>query len=232
MHLFSTCTFKALNVFCFSLHSSLCLWLWRSVVSWWRRGGWSTQASTESQGTTLQSPTCRRSSITRAWMISISRTMWVALSIAVALIKLSFKCHVAAVGVTTPWQWMRIIVSLKSWSMLNEDNYPSYHNLMFYRNGETSMWSAVCSSPSSENFPSLCSPMVGCFCKDCVCHLVVENENYNAVERALPPAFLQPLLNFSLLPADKYTEFIDANRTEDPVERLKVLKRLVSCFDN
>lgn len=34
------------------------------------------------------------------------------------------------------------------------------------------------------------------------------------------------------LPADRYADFIDANRTEDPVERLKVLKRLVSGLIN
>ena len=33
---------------------------------------------------------------------------------------------------------------------------------------------------------------------------------------------------FSLCHVDKYADFIEANRTEDPVERLKVLKRLVS----
>ena len=32
----------------------------------------------------------------------------------------------------------------------------------------------------------------------------------------------------SFLPADRYADFIEANRTEDPVERLKVIKRLVS----
>lgn len=74
------CMSNELNIFCISLYCSSCLWLWRSVVSWWRRGGWSTQASTESQETTLQSPTCRRSSITRAWLISISRMMWVSLN--------------------------------------------------------------------------------------------------------------------------------------------------------
>lgn len=52
------------------------------------------------------------------------------------------------------------------------------------------------------------------------CHLVVEKESY-----------LQPFPHVSLLPADKYADFIEANRTEDPVERLKVLKRLVSCSD-
>lgn len=35
-------------------------------------------------------------------------------------------------------------------------------------------------------------------------------------------------LIFNRFPADKYADFIEANRTEDPVERLKVLKRLVS----
>ena len=63
------------------ISSSLCLWLWRSAVIWWRRGGWSTRASTESRGTTRRSPTCRRSSTTRAWMISMSRMMWVTPSI-------------------------------------------------------------------------------------------------------------------------------------------------------
>ncbi|KFP25765.1 Rho GTPase-activating protein 21, partial [Colius striatus] len=28
---------------------------------------------------------------------------------------------------------------------------------------------------------------------------------------------------------DKYADFIDANRKEDPVEHLKTLKRLVNC---
>jgi len=31
-----------------------------------------------------------------------------------------------------------------------------------------------------------------------------------------------------LVSIDRYADFIDANRIEDPVERLKVLKRLVS----
>lgn len=56
--------------------------------------------------------------------------------------------------------------------------------------------------------------------KSCACHLVGENENYS-------PA----LAYLSSLPADKYADFIEANRTEDPVERLKVLKRLVSFYD-
>lgn len=44
-------------------------------------------------------------------------------------------------------------------------------------------------------------------------------------------SYLQPFPHVPLLPADKYADFIEANRTEDPVERLKVLKRLVSCSD-
>lgn len=40
-----------------------------------------------------------------------------------------------------------------------------------------------------------------------------------------------PSLTFNCFPADKYADFIEANRTDDPVERLKVLKRLVSGFE-
>lgn len=55
-------------------------------------------------------------------------------------------------------------------------------------------------------------------------HLVVRAENYNLwIQKHFS-------LIFNCFPADKYADFIEANRTEDPVERLKVLKRLVSGF--
>lgn len=44
---------------------------------WWRREVWSTQESTESPGTTLPSPACRRNSTIKAWMTSTSRKTWV-----------------------------------------------------------------------------------------------------------------------------------------------------------
>lgn len=37
---------------------------------------------------------------------------------------------------------------------------------------------------------------------------------------------------FPLFPVEKYGDFIEANRTEDPVDRLKVLKRLVGSYDS
>ena len=43
--------------------------------------------------------------------------------------------------------------------------------------------------------------------------------------------YSRPSPHLSPFPADKYGDFIEANRTEDPVERLKVLKRLVSGCD-
>lgn len=53
---------------------------------------------------------------------------------------------------------------------------------------------------------------------------MVRAENYNLwIQKHFP-------LIFNRFPADKYADFIEANRTEDPVERLKVLKRLVSGF--
>lgn len=115
-----------LNIFCCSLYSSLCLWLWRSVVSWWKRGGWSTRASTESQETTLPSPTCRRSSTTRAWTTSISTMMWATLSIHVASIKLSLKSHIA-VRATAPRCWMLLHVCKHK---IVKQNYPSYLNVL------------------------------------------------------------------------------------------------------
>lgn len=36
-------------------------------------------------------------------------------------------------------------------------------------------------------------------------------------------------VDVQLMSADKYSEFIEANRTDDPVGRLKLIKRLVSC---
>lgn len=52
-----------------------------------------------------------------------------------------------------------------------------------------------------------------------VCHLVAVSEIHMTTEII----FLHDLASI-----EKYADFIDANRIEDPVERLKVLKRLVS----
>lgn len=102
---------------------------------------------------------------------------------------------------------------------------------MCHRNGGTSTWSAVYSSPSSVNSQSRCSPMVSCFFQR-LCTPSSDKKLELQPSKMLTVFCLQPLPNFSLPPADKYAEFIEANRTEDPVERLKVIKRLVSLLDN
>lgn len=71
--------------------------------------------------------------------------------------------------------------------------------------------------------------MVGRLFRRCVCHLVTENEKYNPVQCFI--FYFQPFPYVLLLHADKYADFIEANRTEDPVERLKGLKRMVSYYD-
>ena len=64
--------------------------------------------------------------------------------------------------------------------------------------------------------------MVGGSFRRRVCPLLAENEKYRPVKR---------VFYVLLLRADKYADFIEANRTEDPVERLKGLKRMVSDSD-
>lgn len=92
--------------------------------------------------------------------------------------------------------------------------------LRLSRNGGTSMSSAVYSSLFSENFQILCSPTV----------------SWALGRRALgPPGFSSVNECSAGLFAEKYADFIEGNRIEDPVERLKELRRLVSqksivCF--
>lgn len=57
-----------------------------------------------------------------------------------------------------------------------------------------------------------------------VCHLVAVSEIHMQFQHlTIEIIFLHDLASI-----EKYADFIDANRIEDPVERLKVLKRLVS----
>lgn len=129
------------------LHCSLCPWSWRCVVTWWRTGGWSTQAYTECLETTQQSHTCRRSSITRAWTISISRMMWVVdrslllyLNSPWSFIFYSGACNVS--GTDTNGGGCDLF--FYSCVLRNHLICLSYPTLVFYRNGGTWMWSAVC----------------------------------------------------------------------------------------
>lgn len=65
--------------------------------------------------------------------------------------------------------------------------------------------------------------------KDVVHHLVGTRGNYKQAQYGSYLLYRR-WMSCSFLFADKYAEFIEANRIDDPVERLKVLKRLVSGF--
>lgn len=57
-----------------------------------------------------------------------------------------------------------------------------------------------------------------------VCHLVaVSDKDMQFQHMTAEVIFLHDMPS-----VERYADFIDANRIEDPVERLKVLKRLVS----
>lgn len=110
------------------------------------------------------------------------------------------------------------------------------------------MWSAVYSNPSSENFLNLSSltvkvlvgiPLLGALYdsfylyilhllnSNCeVCHLVaVSDKDVQFQHMTVKVIFLHGVPS-----VERYADFIDANRIEDPVERLKVLKRLVWSY--
>lgn len=87
------------------------------------------------------------------------------------------------------------------------------------------MSSVVYWSPFSENFLTLCLQMV----RFCTNTDKQQEKNWNGTEFSVRfLLFAAHTEGFPALFTEKYADFIEANRTEDSVERLKELKRLVS----
>lgn len=85
--------------------------------------------------------------------------------------------------------------------------------LRLSRNGGTSTSSVVYSSLFSENFQILCLPTVS----SARLHQTFRFLGFSVLNQCLAALF-----------SEKYADFIEANRIEDSVERLKELRRLVS----
>lgn len=197
---------------CFVL-CSLFLWSWTCAVRWWRRGVWSTQESTGCLATTLPSPACRRSSTAKAWLTSTSRKTWVTDS------------WVAPYSVPLCWQHLLAVTELYFKDCFNIMLSRPFTSLQKWRDLN------VISSLLKSFFRKLPEPL---FTNGEILwiHWKSWQREYCCIFCVILPPFAILSKDFPALFTEKYADFIEANRTEDSVERLKELKRLVSEKSN